>query len=423
MTALLAAVAASGLALAPVGASAAPAKPGAAASLQASRASLPAGEHYACPTPTRPGENECQAIYVTAKSGAALPAATVLGAAYGPNDLRNAYRLTSASRRKGRGVTIAIVDAYRDPNAGSDLAVYRQHFGLPRCTRSSGCLKIVNQNGNARRLPRANADWAGEESLDLDTVSAICPHCHILLVESNNSGTLSMGIAERTAARRARFVSNSWNSPTFTGESHFNRYFNHPGHVIAFAAGDHGYGTGLLQGAQYPSALPFVTTVGGTSLRHVASRGRAWTETVWNDLSINEGATNSGCTRFARPSWQRAVTRKLRHCRNRVENDVAASADPQFGIAVYDSYGQSGWLQFGGTSEATPIITSMWALAGRPGAHAYPVSYLYRHPRKFYDVRLGNDGRCRVRWICHAERGFDAPTGLGTPLGLGGLRK
>lgn len=433
MTALLAAVAASGLALslAPVGASAAPAKPAAAASFHASRASLPAGEQYACPLPTYPGEAECQAIYMTA--GIAAPAATArpgvaASAPYTPNDLRSAYDIARAARTKGRGTTVAIVDAFRDPKAGSDLAVYRQHFGLPACTRGNGCLKIVNQNGNARRLPRADANWAGEESLDLDMISAVCPHCHILLVESSNSGTRSMGTAERTAARRARFVSNSWNSANFRGEQHFNGDFNHRGHVIDFAAGDWGFGFrdhSYPYGTAYPTDLPFVTAVGGTKLVNTASRGRNWTETVWGNRTDTPAhdATNSGCTGFARPSWQKAVTRKLRHCRNRVENDVSANADPATGVAVYDSYQQSGWLQFGGTSEATPIITAMWALAGRPGAHAYPVSYLYKHVRDFYDVRLGANGTCGIKWLCHAERGFDGPTGLGTPHGIGGLRK
>ncbi|MGH3397179.1 MAG: S53 family peptidase [Streptosporangiaceae bacterium] len=420
MTTLLAAAAVSGLALAPVGASASPAKPSAAAAYRVTEAPLPAGEHRACPLPTRPGEMQCQAVYLTPTGGRTAHAATAAHLGYNPRSLRDAYRLTAASRSKGRGVTIAIVDAFRDPNAGSDLAVYRKYYGLAACTRKNGCLKIVNQNGRTSHLPGASSVWAPEESLDLDTVSAICPHCRILLVEANNSMTRAMGTAERTAARRARFVSNSWSGANFPGESRFNGDFNHRGHVIDFAAGDYGYGTRSPYGTAYPTGLPFVTAVGGTSLRHVASRGRAWTETVWN----SEGhATNSGCTRFGRPSWQRHAARKLHHCSGRIENDVAASADPQHGIAVFDTYQETGWMEFGGTSEATPLITAMWALAGRPGPHAYPVSYLYKHPGKFYDVRIGNNGSCKVRWLCHAERGFDAPTGLGSPLGLNGLRR
>ena len=358
-----------------------------------------------------------------------LRAGAAVQAPYNPTDLRSAYDIARAARTSGRGVVVAIVDAFRDPNAGSDLAAYRKHFGLPTCTRKNKCLKIVNQNGGSR-LPGKNQSWAGEESLDLDMVSAICPHCHILLVEANNSGTRAMGTAERVAARRAHFVSNSWSGQNFRGEQRYNRDFNHPGHVIDFAAGDFGFGYkdhSFPYNVAYPTGLPFVTAVGGTSLVNTPSRGRKWTETVWGNRTDAGGGTNSGCTQFARPSWQKRVTRKLRHCRNRVENDVAASADPGKGVVVYDSFETSSeggpWLEFGGTSEATPIITAMWALAGRPGAHAYPVSYLYRHVRDFYDVRSGTNGSCGVRWLCHAERGFDGPTGLGTPLGIGGLRK
>ena len=190
--------------------------------------------------------------------------------------------------------------------------------------------------------------------------------------------TRAMGTAERTAARRARFVSNSWSGGNFAGESRFNGDFNHRGHVIDFAAGDFGYGSSdhhFPFGVAYPTGLPFVTAVGGTTLVNSASRGRNWTETVWGTSNeAGDQGTNSGCTQFARPSWQKGVTRKLRHCRNRVENDVSANANPATGVAVYDSFQQpeGPWLQFGGTSEATPIITAMWALAGRPGAHAYP---------------------------------------------------
>jgi subtilase family serine protease len=428
VTTLLAAAAISGLALAPAGAGAAPVKSATTAAYHVTRPSLPAGEHYACNAPTYPGEMTCDAIYMT--GGIAAPAAitkpgAAVAAPYNPSDLRSAYDLARAARSQGRGVVVAIVDAYRDPNAGNDLSVYRKHFGLPACTRKNKCLKIVNQNGRAH-LPGANANWAGEESLDLDMISAICPHCHILLVEANNSGTRAMGTAERTAARRAHFVSNSWSGANFRGEQRFNRDFNHPGHVIDFAAGDFGFGYrdhNFPYNVAYPTGLPFVTAVGGTSLVNTPSRGRKWTETVWGSKTDSDGGTNSGCTGFARPSWQKAVTRKLRHCRNRVENDVSANANPATGVAVYDSYQQVGWVQYGGTSEATPIITAMWALAGRPGAHAYPVSYLYRHVRDFYDVRSGTNGSCSVKWLCHAERGFDGPTGLGTPRGIGGLRK
>ena len=351
---------------------------------------------------------------------------------YTPNDLRSAYDIARAARTKGRGVTVAIVDAFRDPNAGrATWPTYRQHFGLPACTRKNGCLKILNQNGRASHLPRPTPSWAGEESLDLDMVSAICPHCRIVLVETNNSMTRAMGTAERTAARRARFVSNSWSGGNFAGESRFNGDFNHRGHVIDFAAGDFGYGSSdhhFPFGVAYPTGLPFVTAVGGTTMVNSPSRGRKWTETVWGTKNeVGNQGTNSGCTKFGQAVLaegghpQAASLPQPGRERRLGEREPG---DGRGGLRLLRDASEGGpWLQFGGTSEATPIITAMWALAGRPGAHAYPVSYLYKHVRDFYDVRSGSNGKCAVRWLCHAERGFDGPTGLGTPHGIGGLRR
>jgi hypothetical protein len=432
MMALLATAAVGSLALQQAGAFASPAQHAAARTAQVAQAPLPAGEGYACAAP-KPGYMSCDAVYQTLPEGA-LPAAGTTGIpGYGPFALRSAYKLTSASRSKGRGETVAIVDAYRDPNAAKDLAVYRHHWGLPACTQKSHCLRIMNQNGRSK-LPRANAGWAAEETLDLDMVSAICSRCHIVLVEANNTSTGSLGTAERTAAKKARFVSNSWSGGTFSGDSHYNRDFNHKGEVIDFAAGDYGYGDTdhhFPFGIAYPTELPFVTAVGGTTLTHHRTRGRDWTETVWGTRTDSEGGTNSGCTPEARPSWQKSVTRKLHNCRGRIENDISANANPQTGVAIYDSYTPAvkglprGWQQWGGTSEATPIITAMYALAGTPARGTYPASYPYKHVKDFYDVRIGVNGSCakKVAYLCHAERGFDGPTGLGTPIGLGGLRR
>jgi subtilase family serine protease len=436
MMALLVSAAAGSLALQQAGAFASSAQPAAARAARISEAPLPAGEGYACPVP-KPGYVQCQAVYMSGRSAVpARGARATLDAAppYTPNDLRSAYKLTSASRTKGRHETIAIVDAFRDPDAAKDLTHYRQFFGLPACTEKSHCLRILNQNGRASHLPATNAGWAAEETLDLDMVSAICPHCHIVLVEAKNTLTSNMGAAERVAARHARFVSNSWSGAPERGDSHFNGDFNHKGDVIDFAAGDFGYGDASHRfpwGVAYPTELPFVTAVGGTSLVNSASRGRSWTETVWGTRTDSEGGTNSGCTTEARPSWQRRVTRKLRNCRGRIENDVSANANPETGVAIYDTFTPAspglprGWQQWGGTSEATPIITGIYALAGVPARGTYPSSYPYKHVKDFYDVRIGTNGSCakKVKYLCHAERGYDGPTGLGTPIGVGGLRK
>ncbi|HEX3491792.1 MAG TPA: S8 family serine peptidase, partial [Streptosporangiaceae bacterium] len=256
---------------------------------------------------------------------------------------------------------MAIVDAYRDPDAATDLASYRSFFHLGACTTASGCLRIVNQNGRSKSLPGPRADWAVEQSLDLDMVSAICPHCHLLLVEARSSSSASLGRAEDTAVRLgARFVSNSWSSNEEKGQSALNHYFNHPGDAIVVASGDSGYGT------SYPADLQFVTSVGGTDLTHRKSGTRGWTETAWGSASKGAEGTGSGCSsRTAKPSWQRAaVDVAAGGCTDRTENDVSAVADPATGVAVYDTYRTRGtWALVGGTSAATPIIAATYALA------------------------------------------------------------
>jgi hypothetical protein len=384
-------------------------------------AALPDDERRVCPEPVRPGQLECQAVYHLAGPSAAAKAfvpdvSAVPG--YGPASLRSAYGLTAAMTRRGAGETVAVVDAYADPHAASDLAAYRRHFGLPACTTASGCLRIINQNGKAHPLPKANIGWAVEESLDLDMVSATCSRCKLVLVESNAPTNASLGRAEEAAVKAgARFVSNSWSGTESRGQWIYNHYFNHPGDAIVFAAGDSGYGT------VYPADLQFVTAVGGTTLRHKKSAGRAWTEAAWGstDPAVT-GGTGSGCSPFtAKPSWQRKpVDLAPGGCPNRTENDVSAVANPATGVAVYDTYQTHGtWAQLGGTSAAAPIITGIYALAGYPAPRTYPASYPYQHPAHIFDVTTGVNGVCPAAsaYLCHGEVGYDGPTGLGTPDG------
>jgi hypothetical protein len=382
---------------------------------------LPAGEHYVCPAPTRPGQMSCMSIVRLSKPGTATPATSGAGRilGYGPSDLRSAYKLEAASARRGHGVTIAIVDAFNDPHAAADLAVYRAHYHLPACTLGSHCLRIVNEHGKAHPLPTANWDWAGEESLDLDMVSAICPNCRILLIEARTPSTFDLGTAELAAVSAgAKFVSNSWNGQEFTGQDTFNRYFNHPGVAVDFASGDFDYGPG------YPSDLQYVTSIGGTSLRH-ASGKRGWSEKVWGPgSSFNREGTGSGCSALeAKPSWQRADATSPGGCLNRTENDVSADANPSTGVAMYDTWRSpdwpKGWNEFGGTSAATPIITSIYALAGTPAKGTYPAEYPYLHRSSLFDVTSGSNGKCESfrQYLCNGKRGYDGPTGLGTPDG------
>ena len=426
-------IATAGLAVTPAAAAAGHPRPESAAAVRGGRGQggaaqrLPADERRVCPVAARPGQMECQSVYRLARRDRGAPAfvpATARVPGFGPSSLRGAYGLTRAAATKGRGETIAIVDAFSDPAAASDLARYRSEFHLGSCKISSGCLRIVNQRGKSGPLPKANAGWAIEESLDLDMVSAICSRCRILLVEANSPSTASLGAAENAAvARGARFVSNSWSGTEFPRQWAYNHYFNHPGDAIVFAAGDSGYGTA------YPADLQYVTAVGGTTLRHVPAGSRPWTETVWGstDPAVT-GGTGSGCApRTAKPSWQRKPADiGAGGCVTRTQNDVAAVANPATGVAVYDTYRTHGtWTELGGTSAATPIITAAYALAGNPAPRSYPASYPYQHPARFHDVTSGRSGVCPAArsYLCHGEIGYDGPSGVGTPNGSYGFSR
>jgi subtilase family serine protease len=329
------------------------------------------------------------------------PAATTAPSGYGPSDLRSAYKLTATG---ASSQTVAIVDAYDDPTAEADLGVYRSQYGLSSCTTANGCFRKVNQTGGTTP-PRANGGWAQEISLDLDMASAICPGCHILLVEANSSAFTDLAAAVDTAARLgATTISNSYGGSEFSQEttSTYGGHYNHPGIPITVSSGDAGYGV------EFPAASQYVTAVGGTTLNR-ASNTRGWTETAWS-------GAGSGCSAYvAKPSWQHDAG-----CARRTVADVSAVANPNTGVAVYDStryQGSAGWMVFGGTSVAAPVVASVYALAGNGADPSYP----YGHTASLFDVTSGSNGACSVTYLCTAGAGFDGPTGLGTPNGTGGF--
>lgn len=344
----------------------------------------------------------CDAIVVTdGKPGS--NSSTVTG--YGPADLQSAYALATAAASAGAGQTVAVVDAYNDPKAASDLATYRSYFGLPACTVTNGCFRQVNQNGGTK-LPTNNGGWAQEESLDVDMVSAICPSCHILLVEASSASFANLGAAVDEAVKLgATEISNSYGGSD-AADSSYGNYYNHPGIAVTASAGDSGYGV------EYPASSDYVTAVGGTSLTRATGTVRGFTETAWS-------GSGSGCSTYnTQPSWQASVGTG---CSMRAVADVSADADPSTGVAVYDSYsyqGYSGWLEFGGTSVASPIIASVYALAGNASSVDYG-SAPYADPSGLNDVTSGSNGTCPATapQLCTSGPGWDGPTGLGTPNG------
>ena len=342
--------------------------------------------------------------------GAPQPHATGTPAGYGPGSLQSAYNLVAAAASNGAGKVIAIVDAYHDPSAIKDVNVYRNQYGLAPLTTCTAatvqtsqtpCIAQVNQTGGTS-YPRTDGGWAQEISLDLDMASAICPKCNLLLVEASSNSFANLGAAVNYAAAHAFVVSNSYGGSD-TSDATYGKYYNHPGVAITVSSGDAGYG------AEYPASSQYVTAVGGTSLRSGGTSSRGWTETAWS-------GAGSGCSRYnAKPSWQHDLG-----CANRTVADVSAVADPQTGVAVYDStkyQGRAGWMVFGGTSASAPIIAAVYALAGNTAGD--PASRPYASPGSLYDVAGGSNGSCGGTYLCTAVSGYDGPTGLGTPNGIG----
>lgn len=438
-----------GLALA----STAPAAPAAAAP-------APAASHArACATPAA-GHASCGAIQLLYPSknwhpgpagrgpgggggggGGSVPAPPTSG--YYPGDLQSAYSLAAAAAAFGPGPkapTVAVVDAYDDPNAASDLAAYRASLsgatdpntGLadqaipPLCSTSitTGCVTFtkVNQSGGTS-YPRGNTGWGEEISLDLDMISAICPSCNITLVEASSSSFTNLAAAVSYAKTlHPAAVTNSYGGSEFSSETSYNgTYSASSGTAVTAATGDSGYGV------EYPAASTGLTAVGGTSLTYSgAGSGISWNpQTVWS-------SAGSGCSVYEPiPAWQndQGVYTMSAYCNGRQVGDVSAVADPNTGVAVYDTYSEPGWMVFGGTSASTQIIGATYALAaGAAGVQASP-SALYPDSSSgaggatpgLAPVASGSNGNCGD-YLCDAadslSSGYNGPAGLGTPDGI-----
>jgi hypothetical protein len=464
-----------------------------------------------CAAPA-PGHAGCLAQLLVARTAAArarthplgitsshpITAAKASEGAYGlrPQDLRSAYFPgEQPDAPASEPQTIALVDAYDDPNAEADLKTYDEEFGLAECTAGNGCFEQVNQNGETGNPPfpsdaqarqeleavceSATAEpsvkeaacveveeadgWALETSLDIEVARAVCQNCHILLVESDGGEDASLEAAENAAAKDgASEISDSWGGEEPLSDS---EAFDHPGIVITVATGDTGYlnwGTsteeaeleGLkIGGVNYPASSPHVIAVGGTTLT-LSAPAQTWSsESVWH-------RSGGGCSlAFRAPQWQREVPDWSEvGCEDRrAVADVSADAAPRTGVAVYDSVpyvgrgrgGQNasvpGWVTVGGTSLSSPVIASMFALAGGSHGVAYPAHTLYSHlgSSSLHDVTEGGNGKCEGDYssgctgsmnplsltdcgqgvlICNAAAGYDGPSGVGTPDGIAAFK-
>jgi len=353
---------------------------------------------------------------------------------YTPQDLWKAYGLPSTT--KGKGQTIALVDAYDDPTAEADLAMYRAKYGLPACTSKNGCFRKVGQTGSQKHLPSGDS-WRGEESLDIDMASAVCPKCRIILMESTTNSYANFAIAENEAVKLgATVISNSWGGQEYAAS---DPAYDHPGVAITASAGDNGFDTCASSygcvGPQEPAGFASVIAVGGTTLLPDSS-ARGFHETAWN--CYNDGANacdvstiyaaGSGCSALVpKPSFETDSG-----CKMRSYNDVSAVADVITGVLIVND---GSWQVWGGTSVASPIVAASIALAGNAKSLHGSQEIWASHGAHFFDVtkgdnivQLGGTGgtfprKCphSYKYICYAGAGYDGPTGWGTPNGVAGL--
>ncbi|MDX2968520.1 S53 family peptidase [Kribbella solani] len=370
----------------------------------AAPAQYTAGKHAAkvCSAARTAHTAVCNAIKLVDANGVAPASAAPPSTGLTPTGLRDAYKLNGLS---AGGRTVAIVDAYGYPNLERDLGVYRSQFGLSACTTANGCLRVIDQNGGTA-LPKFNVGWAGEQALDVDAVSAAAPDAKIIVVQAKSAGFADLGAAVVTASKQAGVVaiSNSYGGSD-AADSTYGSYYNHPGIAVTASTGDNGY-----QGGSYPASSSYTTAVGGTSLV-AASNSRGWSETVWS-------GAGSGCSTYN--TALSAAASFGTGCSKRAMADVSAAADPaKGGMAIYypTSRTASTWAQFGGTSEAAPIIASVYALSGNTAGYANALPYA--HPGSLFDVTSGSNGSCPTTQWCNARAGWDGPTGLGTPNGTG----
>jgi Subtilase family len=362
-----------------------------------------------------------------------------------PAYLQQAYDLAYLAQDAGADQTVAVVDVSDDPTAESDLAAYRAKFSLPPCTTDNGCFQKVDKNGNpivsgTGTAPATNNAWGLEISLDLDAVSALCPKCHILLVEANSFLPSVMAAAQQEAqSLGATVISDSWRIvPTSSQQSFFeSNSFAFSGIPTVAASGDSGYVSkdtdpGCADASvtesscnSYPAAQPDVTAVGGTTLAP-ASGARGFGETAWS-------ATGSGCDTWqngaTKADWQSDID-----CAGRAYNDISANGDPATGLLVYDpsyqfSDGTSpadGWVVVGGTSEAAPLVAAYYALVQSMTGQSATVSFdtpewLYDSPQRqlLNDPVGGSSGPCDPLSpvLCTSGSGWDGPTGAGSISG------
>ena len=353
-----------------------------------------AGAARVCPAPAQPATARCHALVRTEGGGTPLASSSPTGLS--PQTIKSAYNFSTRST-VGAGQTIAIVDAFDDPNIESDLAVFSQQYGLPACTTANGCFKKVGQTGGSN-YPRTNSGWALEIALDVEWAHAIAPGAKILLVEATTNSFTNLLTAEDYARTHAQYVSNSWGASEFSSETSYDAHFAQSGVSFFVSAGDGGLP------ADYPSASPNVISVGGTTL-HFDSSGGFTGETGWS-------SGGGGCSTYEAATSAQASFAQYGQVNcggKRATPDVSLDADPASGVSVYDTVrlqGQLGWFTVGGTSASSP----MWAARSADAGKVVDSPFVYGTNISYRDITSGNNGApCLV--------GYDLCTGRGSWTG------
>ncbi|HVV25217.1 MAG TPA: peptidase S8 [Pseudonocardiaceae bacterium] len=375
-----------------------------------------------------------------AAGGSSKPLSTTEPIGYGAADLANAYHLPAAG--VGANGTIAILDAGAYPNLESDLNTYRAEYGLPACTTASGCLKIADYKGGAPLTPDPSdlgkaeeEDVAVETSLDVDMASAACPECHIIELQLPDADGFpssqadedvaigDFGTAVKTAvAMGANAVSMSYqydpDAYSDTGQPARDLY--QPGVAVLASSGDGGFEFNL---SGWPQDLPSVVSVGGTSL---LASGSKYTQVAW------DGA-GSSCATDEPPAIGQPKSVSKACGGHRAASDISAVADPTTGVATYDTYAPASgepqqWGVWGGTSASSPFVAALYARGGHLSQVLGPNTLYSAKKGTFTDVTLGQNapnGSCQSlsygTSVCQAGKGWDGPTGVGTPHGLAGF--
>jgi subtilase family serine protease len=309
---------------------------------------------------------------------------------------------TTTTAASGGSRAIAIVDAYDDPSAATDIASFSKQFNLPTATFST-----VYATGR-RPAMDPTGGWELEEALDIEWAHAMAPGAKIILVEaaSANLSDLLTAVTAATAAVNAAGggeVSMSWGGSEFQGEQSYDQTFSKSGVVFVASAGD-------SPGTEWPSVSPNVVSAGGTSTSRNPVTGAFAQQTSWQ-------VTGGGVSAYeTRPTFQSSVSSTVGAYRG--VPDIAFDADPATGVWVID---ENTWYVVGGTSVAAPSLAGVINAAGKFNASsAAELTQIYG---KLGSAALQNvtGGSCGPYAGYQATTGYNLCTGVGSPLGLTGF--